>query len=416
MAQLSDDCFAFGGPLLSVEDALARIGSHVGLAAGVESVALADADGRVVAQDVRAPLPLPPYANSAVDGYAVRHADLRADAATALPLEGRLAAGARRVPPLRPGTARRIFTGAPMPDGADTVFMQEDAALDGGQVVLPPGLRQGANARPMGEDVEAGAVALPAGRRLRPQDVALAAALGLVRLQVRSPLRVAVFSTGDEVAEPGSTLRSGQLFDANRALLGALVGRSGGRVTDAGLLGDAAGPTARALAEAAAGHDLVLTSGGVSTGDEDHVKAAVEAVGTLVSWRLAIKPGRPVAMGVLSGVPFVGLPGNPVAVFVTFAVLVRKLLAQLGGEALPPRVPLPVRAGFAYRKKAGRREYVRVRLTHGAGGVTAEKHEQDGAGILTSLTETAGLVELPETMTRVAPGDWVGFLPYAALL
>ena len=416
MAQLSDDCFAFGGPLLSVDDALARLGSHVGVVAGVESVALAGADGRVTAQDVRAPLPLPPYANSAVDGYAVRFADLRAGASTTLPLEGRLAAGAREVQPLRPGTARRVFTGAPMPAGADTVFMQEDAVLDGGQVVLPPGLQPGANARPVGEDIRADVVALPAGRRLRPQDVALAAALGFVRMQVRAPLRVAVFSTGDEVAEPGSALRPGQVFDANRALLGALIARAGGRVTDGGLLGDAAAATARALAEAAAGHDLVLTSGGVSTGDEDHVKAAVEAVGTLVSWRLAIKPGRPVAMGVLSGVPFVGLPGNPVAVFVTFAVLVRKLLAQLGGETLPPRMPLPVRAGFAYRKKAGRREYVRVRLAHGAEGVVAEKHEQDGAGILTSLTETAGLVELPEAVTRVAPGDWVGFLPYAALL
>ena len=416
MAQLSDDCFAFGGPLLTVEDALTRIGTHVGVATGEEPVAVAEADGRVLAEDVRAPVSLPPYPNSAVDGYAVRLADLRADAETMLPLEGRTAAGAREVPPLRPGTARRIFTGAPMPAGADTVFMQEDAQARGGGVVLPPGLRRGANARPAGEDVAAGALALPAGRRLRPQDVALAAALGLTRLPVRVPLRVAVFSTGDEVAEPGGELRPGQVFDANRALLGALVRRAGGLVTDGGLISDAAEPTARTLAGAAAGHDLVLTSGGVSTGDEDHVKAAVEAAGALVSWRLAIKPGRPVAMGVLSGVPFVGLPGNPVAVFVTFAVLVRPLLAQLGGETLPPRAPLPVRAGFAYRKKAGRREYVRVRLVAGADGPVAEKHEQDGAGILTSLTETAGLVELPEGVTAVAPGDAVGFLPYAGLL
>ncbi len=416
MAQLSDDCFAFGGPLLTVEDALARIGARVGVAAGVESVAVADADNRVLAADVRAPVSLPPYANSAVDGYAVRFADLRADTGTTLPLDGRTAAGAREVLPLRPGAARRIFTGAPMPAGADTVFMQEDARIDGEGVVLPLGLRRGANARPAGEDVAAGALALPAGRRLRPQDVALAAALGLTRLPVRAPLRVAVFSTGDEVAEPGGALRPGQVFDANRALLGALVRRAGGVVTDGGLIADAAGPTARALAGAAAGHDLVLTSGGVSTGDEDHVKAAVEAAGALVSWRLAIKPGRPVAMGVLSGVPFVGLPGNPVAVFVTFAVLVRQLLAQLGGETLPPRAPLPVRAGFAYRKKAGRREYVRVRLAGSADGLVAEKHEQDGAGILTSLTETAGLVELPEGVTAVAPGDTVGFLAYADLL
>lgn len=416
MAQLSDDCFAFGGPLLSIEAALARIASHVGVAAGVESVALADADGRVAAASVAAPLPLPPYANSAVDGYAVCHTDLQTDAPTTLPLDGRLAAGARNVPPLRPGTARRIFTGAPMPAGADTVFMQEDVEAGAGHVALPPGLRLGANTRPLGEDIAAGALALPEGRRLGPQDVALAAAVGLTYLDVRAPLRVAVFSTGDEVAQPGTPLRYGQLYDANRALITALARRAGARITDLGILRDDAAQTARALDAAAADHDLVLTSGGVSTGDEDHVKAAVEAAGTLVSWRLAIKPGRPVAMGVLRGVPFVGLPGNPVAVFVTFAMLVRPLLAQLGGETLPARVPLPIRSGFPYRKKAGRREYVRVRLAPDQDGVTAQKHEQDGAGVLTSLTETAGLVELPEPVTRVEAGDQVRFLPYALLL
>ena len=446
MAQLSDDCFAFGGPLLSVEDALARIAGHVAVSAGAETVPLLDADGRVLAEDVAAPIPLPPFANSAVDGYAVRHADLVAGGVgaggdTVLPVRGRLAAGAAGAAPLEPGTARRIFTGAPMPDGADTVFMQEDVRLDGGgRVVLPAGLKPGANARPRGEDIVEGALALPAGRRLRPQDLGLAAALGLTRLPVRRRLRVCVFSTGDEVAAPGGPLPPGRLYDANRALLGALARRAGAEVSDGGILADAAEATARALRGAADAHDLVLTSGGVSTGEEDHVKAAMEAAGRLVSWRLAVKPGRPVAMGVVRGAALVGLPGNPVAAFVTFAVLVRPLLARMGGEVLPPRVPLPVRAGFAYRKKAGRREYVRARLAPGprvpsgdpAGGdssggpgsgpgndsadVVAHKHERDGAGILTSLTETAGLVELPEPLTRVAPGDTVGFLPYAALL
>ena len=424
MAQLSDDCFAFGGPLLSVEDALARIAGHVGVAAEAETVALADADGRVLAEAVAAPISLPPFANSAVDGYAVRHADLGADGDTVLPVRGRVAAGAVGAAALEPHTARRIFTGAPMPEGADTVFMQEDVRLDGqGRAVLPPGLKAGANARHRGEDIERGAPALPAGRRLRPQDLGLAAALGLPRLPVRRRLRVCVFSTGDEVAAPGGPLPPGRLYDANRALLCALTRRAGAEVSDGGILADSAQATARALREAADAHDLVLTSGGVSTGEEDHVKAAMEAAGRLVSWRLAVKPGRPVAMGVVRGAALVGLPGNPVAAFVTFAVLVRPLLARMGGETLPPRVPLPVRASFAYRKKAGRREYVRVRLAPGAdgpggvsGGVVAEKYERDGAGILTSLTETAGLVELPEPLTRVTPGDTVGFLPYAALV
>lgn len=432
MAQLSDDCFAFGGPLLRVEDALARIAGHVAVAAEAQTVPLMDADGRVLAEAVAAPIPLPPFANSAVDGYAVRHADLAAEGDTVLPVRGRVAAGAAGAAPLEPRSARRIFTGAPMPEGADTVFMQEDVRLDDrGHAVLPPGLKPGANARPRGEDIEAGALALPAGRRLRPQDLGLAAALGLTRLPVRRRLRVCVFSTGDEVAAPGEALSPGRVYDANRVLLCALTRRAGAEVSDGGILADSARTTARALREAADAHDLVLTSGGVSTGEEDHVKAAMEAAGRLVSWRLAVKPGRPVAMGVVRGAALVGLPGNPVAAFVTFAVLVRPLLARMGGEVLPPRVPLPVRSGFAYRKKAGRREYVRVRLAPGpdgsgggpgdgfggaSGDVVAHKHERDGAGILTSLTQTAGLVELPEPLTRVAPGDTVGFLPYAALL
>jgi molybdopterin molybdotransferase len=421
MAQLTDDCFAFSGPLLPVDEVERIISQRVTPVAEAETVPLHAADGRVVARDVLAPIDLPPFDNSAVDGYAVRHADLHAKEETRLTVVERVTAGHAAAHPLGSGAAVRIFTGAPMPAGADTVFMQEDVRRDGDAVIVPAGLKSGANRRLAGEDVRAGSIALPAGRRLAAQHIALAAAIGLTALDVFRRVRVAVFSTGDEIVEPGKPRPDAALFDANRYLLTGLIERLGATATDLGILPDDPERLARAIAAAAAEHDLVVTSGGVSTGEADHVRHAVEAVGRLVFWRVAIKPGRPVAMGVIPGAgasaAFVGLPGNPAAVYVTFARVVRPLLLRLAGAEAPPLVALPVRAAFAYRKKAGRREYVRVKLARAAdGAVEAIKHAQEGAGIITSLTETDGLVELLEGTTAVTPGATVGFLSYATLV
>lgn len=416
MAQLSDDCFAFGGKLLSIDAALGRIAAEVPCVAATEHVPLPKSDGHVLAEDLIAPGDLPPFDNAAVDGYAVRLADLAHT--DVLPTVGRLAAGEPATHALPPGTARRIFTGAALPPGADTVFMQEDVQVRADGIVrFPPGLRAGANTRPRGEDIARGTCALPRGRRLRPQDLALAAALGVRCLCVYKPIRVALFSTGDELVEPGMPTGPAQRYDSNRVLLSALVGRAGAQVRDLGILPDRQNAIADALAAAAEDSDMILTSGGVSTGDEDHVKAAVETVGRLTFWRLAIKPGRPVAMGTVRGVPFVGLPGNPVAAFITFAHVARALIAALGGASAEALPTLRVRADFNYRKKPGRREYVRVQLVSGPEGEPrARKHSVDGAGILTSLTETSGIVELGEQLTQVAPGDSVAYLPYAGLL
>lgn len=416
MAQLSNDCFAFGGTLLPIEDALRIIAANVSAVVGTERVTLGQADWRVLAEDVIAPIDLPPFANAAVDGYAVRAADLAGE--TVLPVEGRLAAGASMTGALRPGVACRIFTGAPVPEGADTVFMQEDVHLDdAGRVHLPAGLRPGANTRRRGEDITAGTLALPVGRRLRPQDLALAAALGLVTLPVARPIRVALFSTGNELVKPGAPLGPGKLYDSNRVLLATLARRAGASVSDLGTLPDDRARIGSTIRQAADHHDLVLASGGVSTGEEDHVRSALEMEGRLVFWRLAIKPGRPVAMGIVGGVPLVGLPGNPVAAYVTFAHIARPLIFALSGATLVPAPAFPVRAAFAYRKKSGRREYVRVRLERDTNGtLEAHKHPRDGAGIITSLTETDGLAEIAEPVTAIAPGDAVGFLPYSALM
>jgi molybdopterin molybdotransferase len=265
-------------------------------------------------------------------------------------------------------------------------------------------------------------VALPAGRRLRPADIALAAALGFIALPVCRAVRVALFSTGDEIMEPGQPLSPARIYDSNRLLVRMLLQGFPADVTDLGILADDPRVLRDALAMAATEHDLIITTGGVSTGEADHVRGAVEEIGRLVFWRIGIKPGRPVAMGVLPGLApqtsaaFVGLPGNPVAVFVTFARIVRPLLLRLAGGAPEPLIAYPVQAGFSYKKKKGRREYVRVALRRGTDGtLQAMKHPREGAGIISSLTETDGLAELADDVTAIAPGDTIGFIPYGAL-
>ena len=418
MAQLSSDLEAFGEPMRSVDEAANHIAGTLVPVADVETVPLAQADTRVLAHDLTASMALPPFTNSAVDGYAVRFADVVMAADAPIAVADRVMAGGSPKKSVPPGRAVRIFTGAPMPDWSDTVFMQEDVQVDAdGHVHFPTGLRRGANVRPIGEDIPAGSVVLPRGRRLRPQDVAVCAALGLTELEVRRSVRVAVFSTGDEIVSPGSARGPSQLFNSNRFMLAAMLRRLGCSVSDLGILADDPILISDALRQAAAGQDFILASGGVSTGEADHVKAGVESAGKLAFWRVAIKPGRPIAMGSINGVPFMGLPGNPVASFVTFVYLARAAVLALAGAVSEPFTAMPVRAAFTYRKKAGRREYARAKILRAAdGALEAVKFPSEGAGLLSSLIETEGLVELPELATLVEPGTMVAFLPYLVLL
>ena len=418
MAQLSSDWAAFGETMRSVDDAVATIMSSLVAVEGVEAVPLVEADGRILADDLIAPMALPPFTNSAVDGYATRAADLSIVEDRTFTVAGRIQAGGLATPAIAPGQATRIFTGAPMPERADTVFMQEDVRLDeAGRVVLPSGLRRGANVRPAGEDVAFGQRILPAGRRMQPQDIALCAALGLTEIVVRRRVRVAVFSTGDEIVAPGQSRGPTQLFDLNRFMLTAMLRRLACAVSDLGILGDDVVLIADALRRAAATHDLILASGGVSTGEADHVKAGLESVGALAFWRVAIKPGRPVAMGEIEGAPFIGLPGNPVASFVTFVHIARPAIFALAGATPQLQISVPVRAAFSYRKKLGRREYLRVNLRAASdGSLEAIKFSREGAGLLSSMVETDGLVELSEDATTVEPGQTIAFVPYSLLL
>lgn len=413
MAQLKDDCFAFGGELMALERAMEILKSRINIVVEPEPVSLRDALGRILAEDITSPRDVPPHDNSAVDGYAVCHDDLLPEGETRLSVSERVAAGHPLGRPAKSGEAVRIFTGAPMPDGMETVFMEEDCTADGDIVILPPGLKSGANRRKRGEDIEKGDVILRRGQLLRPQELGLAASVGRDRLSVYGRLRAAVFSTGDEVCDPSGDAIEGGIYDANRFAIMGLLDSLGCVVTDLGILPDDQNQIATALQDAAPAHDIILTSGGVSAGEEDHVKAAVEQNGTLDFWRLAIKPGRPIALGQVLGTAFVGLPGNPVAAMVTFMVIARAVILLLGGANNVSAPRFPVVADFDYKKKSGRREWVRASIARNpAGQVVASKFRSSGAGILTSMVAADGLVELPEDTEVVRAGEIVDFLSF----
>lgn len=423
MTQLSKD--GAGAKLMEIGKALEALAKSCQPVTHVETISIGAGLGRILAHDIVAARNVPPEANSAVDGYAFRFRDLTENAETILPVTGRAAAGHPLGRPLEIGEAIRIFTGAALPTGFDTVVMQEDCRLIKAsetngvdQITVPAGLRLGDNARAQGEDVTAGSTILTAGRRLRPQDLGIAASIGLDKLEVFAPLKVAVFSTGDEVRDPGTELPPGAIYDANRTCILALLDGLNCQTSDLGILPDDRDVITQKLSDAARNNDLILTSGGVSVGDEDHVRGAVEAQGAINFWRLAIKPGRPVAMGEIGETAFIGLPGNPAAMMVTFLLIARPAILALSGAQSPSPLLFPVTSGFTHTKKSGRREYVRARLDTNAtaGHPIAHKFERAGAGLLTSFVEAEGLIELPEDMTELQEGETVAFLPFTEVM
>ena len=402
-------------PLRSLDEALEALLAHARPLADTEIIPTFDADGRVLAENLVSPLQVPPQDNSSMDGYAVRSAEI-ADEGVVLPVSQRIPAGVAPQP-LQPGTAARIFTGAPVPPGADAIVMQEDTeALDEGRVRIQRVPAAGQWIRRSGEDIVRGSTVLASGERLGPAAQGLAASVGRDRLQVARRPRVGLFSTGDELVMPGQVapeaMKPGAIYNSNRFFLRSLLQRLGCEVLDLGVVPDRRDATIEALRTAAASNDLILTSGGVSVGEEDHIKPAVQELGALDLWQIAMKPGKPFAYGHVGNAHFIGLPGNPVSSFVTFLLLVRPFLLKLQGATrlAPQAVPLP--AHFDWPRPDRRREFLRARR-NGQGGL--ELFPNQSSGVLTSTVWADGLIDVPGGQA-IARGDTVRFLPLAELL
>lgn len=413
--RLKDDCFALppGIDWTPVDDALALLRRNLSPVVGIETLDVSAALGRVLADDVIARRSNPPAPNSAVDGYGFAHA-ATGDGPQTLPLvPGRAAAGAPFPGRIPSGAAVRVLTGAILPDGVDTVVLEEDTASDGDRIAFHGGVKPRANTRRAGEDVAAGALALPAGHRLRPPDLALLSAVGAMRVSVHRRLRMGVLSTGDEISTltEGPVLDAGHIYDANRPMLLAMAERWGYLPVDLGHVGDDREALAERLDRSVDVADVIFTSGGASAGDEDHVSALLRAAGAMATWRIAVKPGRPLALGLWKGVPVFGLPGNPVAAFVCTLIFGRPALSVLAGGAWEAPAGYTVPAAFEKDKRPGRREYLRARLT--ADG-RAEVFRSEGSGRISGLAWATGLVEIEDGARRIAPGDPVRFLPYGS--
>ena len=415
---MPDDCFAYGGELMRHDDAIKMLLERTRCTSSSETIPLAMAAGRILAAPVIAPRPIPAFDNAAMDGYAMAHASLSGE--TELPVTATVAAGHPLARKLKPGEAVRIFTGAKMPEGADTVVMQEIAIPTerGGKkfVIIPGGIKKGANHRLAGEDVAKGAELVTPGTRLRPQDIAAIASTGTGEVECYAPLKVALVSSGDEIIRPGEPFRPGAVYDSNTFLLNALLSALPVTITDLGILPDRLDIVRDTLKNAAQTHDLILTSGGSSQGDEDHMSAAVEALGSLNMWRLAIKPGKPLGFGQIGKAVFLGLPGNPVAAAVTFWMYATPLLARMGGANWQPPRRLYLPSAFDMpSRKTGRREFMRGSLVEKDGQLHADKFARDGSGLISSLRESDGLIELPEDLESIAQGDLLAFIPYEML-
>lgn len=401
--------------LTSLDAALAQLTDQAMAVTSVETVRLIDALGRVVANDQHAAIDVPSADNSAMDGYALRSADIATQGSHALPVSQRICAGSVGTK-LEPGTAARIFTGALIPEGADTVIMQERCEANNRNVTVPGAIKQGSNIRNKGEDISVGDVVIERGTQLKPQHLGQAASVGIAALPVYRRLRVAIFFTGDELRQPGEALQPGQLYNSNQYTLQGLLTHLHCEIINLGTVPDTLQATEKALLEGADKADLIMTSGGVSVGEEDHVRKALENTGKLALWRVSIKPGKPMVFGSVKQTPFIGLPGNPVSVFVTFCILARPYIQRSQGIQNPRPNTLRMPAGFSWPKPGFRREYIRVRIVNDRSGMSSlSLFPNQGSGVLTSAAWADGLAIIPEN-TTVAIGDSLEYLPFSGIL
>lgn len=395
--------------LIPIEDALSLLQNSANPISQTETLPLTEVQGRILAQDLFSTINVPPHDNSAMDGYAVNSKDLTDGSEKHLPVSQRIPAG-KMGKELQTGTVARIFTGAPIPAGADAVVMQEVCKSDGDAVIISGPVSAGSNIRRAGEDIAIGDLILQAGTKLKPQDIGLAASVGVAKITVYKRLRVAIFFTGDELREPGEALLPGQIYNSNRYTMRGLLEKLGCEIVDMGTVEDNLEATKDAMQQAASQADLVMTSGGVSVGEEDYIRIALKELGELDMWRINIKPGKPLAFGNINGTPFLGMPGNPVSVFATFCIFARPFILKTQGMTDTTANSFIVPAEFEWPKAGSRNEYVRAKIQDGK--VRIFPHQ--GSGVLTSTSWANGLAFIPAN-TTVKPGDMIAFTPFSEL-
>jgi len=403
-----------GTKLMPIEDALTMLLNNANPITKTEKLPLTEAQGRILAEDLSSTVDVPPHDNSAMDGYAVRSADLAEAKEILLPVSQRIPAGKMGLE-LEPGTAARIFTGAPIPRGADAVVMQEVCTPEGDGVRIMDSVPVGKNLRKAGEDIRVGDSILKIGTKLKPQDIGLAASVGIGKVEVYKRLRVGIFFTGDELREPGETLEPGQIYNSNRHTMRGMLENLNCEIIDLGAVEDTLEATKSAMLKAASESDLVMTSGGVSVGDEDYIRIALEELGQLDMWRINIKPGKPLAFGKVGDTSFLGMPGNPVSVFATFCLFARPFILKKQGASETQANSFKVPAAFEWPKAGKRHEYVRARVDPDANGrPVINLYPHQGSGVLTSTSWANGLAVIPAD-TTVKPEDIIEFIPFSEL-
>ena len=415
MTQLTKDLKAFGNKLVKLNTAIKIIKKNFNLQQYTELVNLKDTLNRISGENIISSINVPAHSNSAVDGYAINFKEY-SNGNRKFKIIGKSSAGHPFNKKLQKLNSIKVLTGAMLPPNLDTIIMEEDCEIIDNILILPENVKKGINYRYLGEDIKKNSIVYKKGHKIKPQDIGVLASLGIKKIRAYKALKIAIFSSGDELVNVGTPINKGQIYDSNREMIIAFLIKLGFLVTDLGILKDKSDIIENKLKKASINNDLIITSGGMSLGDEDHIKNIIDNNGSIYAWRLAIKPGRPVGFGMFNKCPIIGLPGNPAAAFITFLVVAIPILKQMSGQIVNKYNLIPITGDFYYTKKKGRKEFIRVKLINKKNKLTLQKFPKAGAGILTSTTWSSGIGILDEKVEEIKPGDKINYLSFNEIL